>query len=106
MPYKTEKIAIDDPFLDRRTKLLPCQREMIKYWRERGCSTRTLARMFSVDRRNIQFVLDPEKLKRNKEVRAARGGSAIYYDREYQTAAMREHRRRKHKLFKDGTASH
>ena len=101
MPSKLEKIPIDDPFLDRRVKLIPCQREMVLYWHERGTSIRAIARMFHVDRRTIEFVIYPERLTRNKELRQDRGGSKIYYKKERHTVAMKNHRHYKNEIFKD-----
>lgn len=101
MPYKVAKIRIDCPFLDRRTKLLPCQREMVKYWRKQGASQRELARMFSVSRRLITFVLDDDKHKRNLEARRERGGEKQYYDKDKHRETMKKHRRDKHNRLKD-----
>lgn len=100
MPRKTDTKPIDNPFQDRRVKLLPCQREMVNYWRERGLSQRKLAAMFKVSRRTITFILDPEKHKENLKRREERGGSKAYYVKEDNTKAMREHRRYKKEIFK------
>ena len=101
MPAKVDAWKIGDPFLDRRTKLLPCQREMVKWWyNNHGTGIRALARMFNVDKRTIQFVLFPERQRKNVEDRQARGGSAQYYDKEENTKAMREHREHKKKISK------
>jgi len=97
MPFKTEKIAIKDPFLDRRTKLIPCQKEMVKYWYEKGLSITKIAKMFKVNKRLIQFVLFPDRKKINLEHRKERGGSKIYYKKEYNNRKIREHRNYKHK---------
>lgn len=99
MPYKTDKKAIDDPFLDRRTKLLPCHKEMIIFWRNKGLSQRELARMFNVSRRLITFVIDPDKQKSNLARREERGGSNIYYDKDSHTKSVRHHRRYKHQIL-------
>lgn len=100
MPYTTDAIALADPFLNRRVKLLPCQREMVKYWHEvQGAGIRAIARLFKVDKRTIQFILFPERQKRNTELRKERGGSKIYYNREKHTTAIREHRIYKHKVL-------
>jgi len=101
MPYKTEQVRIDCPFLDRRTKLLPCQREMVKYWRKKGASQRMLAKMFSVSRRLITFVLDDEKHKKNLERRRERGGTKQYYDKEKNNEYIKTHRKDKHLRLKD-----
>lgn len=36
MPYITDTKALNDPFLKRSAKLLPCQKEMIVWWGDRG----------------------------------------------------------------------
>ena len=100
MPYKTEKIKINDPFLDRRTKLIPCQKEMVLYWYNLGTSIRAIARMFHVDKRLIQFVLFPERKEKNIADRLERGGSKQYYDKKKNTNYMRKHRKDKHERLK------
>jgi hypothetical protein len=99
MPYKTERLSIKSDFLEKRTKLLPCQKEMIVYWHDRGLSQRKLAAMFSVSRRLIQFVLDPEKLKQNKQARLERGGSMQYYNREKHNEYQKKHRKYKNEIL-------
>lgn len=65
MPYKSESLQISDPFLDRRVKLLPCQRKMVIWWREnKGLSQRSLANLFGVSRRLITFILDPDRFRK------------------------------------------
>ena len=101
MPYKTDKIAIDCVFFDRRTKILPCQKAMIPIWWKAGASIRSIARMLGVDKRNIQFILFPDRKKKNIKDRKIRGGWKVYYDKEYNTKTQREHRKYKYKLLKD-----
>jgi transposase len=101
MPNKIDKIAIADAFLKRSAKLLPCQKEMVLYWHNKGMSQRKLAAMFSVSRRLITFIIDPKKHKRNLEVRNENGGSKAYYKRDKHTKAMSEHRKYKHTILKD-----
>jgi len=106
MPRKTDFVTIAAPMLDRRGRLLECQKERIRsMYLNEGYSMRQLAACFNVSRRLVQFTVYPERLAANKERRAERGGSAIYYDREKNTKAMREHRNYKEKLFnnKGGT---
>lgn len=100
MPYKTEKIALNDAFLKRSTKLLPCQKEMILYWGNKGLSQRKIAKMFNVSRRLIIFILFPDKLKANKEARKDRGGSMIYYKKDKHKEAINSLRKHKENLFK------
>ena len=101
MPRKTDSKTLNSPFLKRSAKLLPCQKEMILYWRERGESQRSLARMFNVSRRLITFVLDPEKQAENLKRRAERGGSKTYYNKEKHREYTKEHRKYKYKILKD-----
>ncbi len=104
MPYKTEKIKFDCPFLDRRTKLLPCQREMMVYWYNEGLSQRKLASMFNVSRRLVIFTTQPEKHKKNFQARIDRGGSKIYYKGGKEWAeTMKKHRHYKHETLKHTT---
>jgi hypothetical protein len=96
MPYRREKIALNDPFLDRRRKLLPCQEEMVHYWyKVLGVSINKISRDFKVNKRLIQFILFPERKKKNVELRNARGGSQIYYNREEHNAAVKSLRQYK-----------
>ena len=100
MPYKTEKMKLDSPFLDRRVKLLPCQREMVLYWTNQGLSQRKLAKMFNVSKRLIQFIQDPKKKERDLQNRAERGGSMAYYKGGEEWArTMREHRTYKNQVL-------
>jgi len=101
MPYLIEKIKIECPFLDRRTKLLPCQKEMVLFYSNQGFSQRKIASMFNVSRRLIQFIIDPEKHKKNLEARRNLGGSSVYYNKEKHTAYIRKHRKEKHKLLRN-----
>ena len=101
MPFKTDSVKIGCPFLDRRTKLLPCQKEMVVHYSNLGYSQRKLATMFNVSKRLIQFTISPEKLAKNIELRNDRGGSNIYYKKETHTKYMRKHRRYKNDLLKN-----
>ena len=95
MPYKTEKLKLDSPFIDRRTKLLPCQKELIKFLYSENVGIRELSRRFKVNRRLIQFILFPERHKKNLIDRKNRGGSMYYYDKEYNNQKQNEHRKYK-----------
>ena len=106
MPRITDTIPIDNPFLKRSCKLLPCQKEMVVYWGKRKTSQRQLARMFNVSRRLIQFILNPDAHKNNLERRREKGGSKIYYDKEKHTKAIREHRQYKKELLTNKTNNH
>lgn len=101
MPYKTESLSIDCPFMDRRTKLLPCQKEMVLHYHKLGHSQRTIARMFNVSRRLIIFIIYPERLEKNYKARLDRGGSKQYYEKSKNNEYQKIHRRYKHKLLKN-----
>ena len=99
MPSKLDKIPLASPFLDRRTKMLPCQKERCyAMHHSEGMGIRELSRVFKVDKRMIQFICYPERMQENKRKREERGGSAQYYDTSKNTAAMREHRAHKREV--------
>jgi len=100
MPYITDTQKLESAFLKRNVKLLPCQKEMIKYWYNEGNSINGIAKMFKVNKRTIQFILFPERRKRNLELRKERGGSKQYYDKDKHKEAMKDHRRYKYKTLK------
>lgn len=99
MPYKSDKQSLNDPFFKRSAKLIPCQKEMVVYWHERGASSRAIAKMFNVSRRLIQFIIDPQKHKENLQRRQERGGSSVYHNKDKHNVAMKKHRKYKHKLL-------
>lgn len=99
MPRKTDTISIKDTFLKRSSKLLPCQKEMVIFWHNKGLGSKKIASIFRVSKRLIQFIIDPQKHKNNIERRQERGGSSQYYDREYHTKKTKEHREYKKQLF-------
>ena len=96
-----DRHAIKDPFLDRRTKLIPCQKEMVVWWyNNRGLTVGELAKMFNVSRRTIEFTLFPELLEQNKQKLLDRGGASIYYDKEKHKEKTKNHREYKRKILK------
>lgn len=101
MPYITDKTKIDDAFIDKRVKLLPCQREMIHYLHDKGSSINSLARLFKVSKRLVQFELFPERKKKNLADRELRGGAMQYYNREKHNEYMRKHRQHKYNVLKE-----
>ena len=94
MPYQSEKKALLDPFLDRRTKLLPCQRERLLRLREAGGTYQEVADVMGVSKRSAYFVVNPEKKAENK----ARSINPPF-DKAKHAAAMRAHRQHKHTVF-------
>lgn len=103
MPFKSEKILIENTSFDRRVKLTDNDKELIrKIRKEENLSQRELARKFNVSRRLIQYILDPEKLEENKRLREERGGSKQYYNKEKHREYMKDHRRYKQDLYTKG----
>jgi transposase len=101
MPYKFEYKKIPIPKdKDRRRKLTDEQKTEIKALYGK-VSQRKLASIYGVSRRTIQFIGDPEKHKENLQRRQERGGSMAYYDKDYNTSRVREHRRYKNKTLKN-----
>lgn len=100
MPYKTEKIAIADPFLKKRNKLLPCQRERIVAMFHEGTRQTEIAKLFKVSRKLIYFIVFPDALEISKRKLAERQKGGRYYNKEKHTKSVREHRRYKQELFK------
>ena len=103
MPYKSEKIKLPKE-LDRRFKLTDEQREEIKYKYKTGLySQRKLAEEYGVSRRLIQFILDPQKQERNRELfKENRKDGRYKQSKEEWAKTVREHRRYKQTLYKQG----
>ena len=100
MPYLTEKLALADPFLDRRTRLLPCQRERTLALRERdGLSYQAIADIMGVSKRTIAFVINPDKYAIQQANAALRQAGGRYYEKGRHTTAIREHRQHKQTLL-------
>lgn len=96
MPHKFEKQKIKLPEgKDRRKKLSDKDREYIVEFHNSGCSIREIARRYQVSRRLVQFVVFPERQKRNLELREERGGSKLYYDKKKHREYVKQHRQYK-----------
>lgn len=103
MPYKFEQEKKKIPRAKKKTvKLSQTQREAIKLMVGMGESIHSTAKHFGVSRRLIQFIVYPERHERNKELRQERGGSKIYYDSDKHAESMRNHRKYKNQLNKNG----
>jgi transposase len=101
MPYKSTKIKIMNGAYDKRIKLTVAQKNEIISLKG-TISQRKCAEMFNVSRRTIQFLWDPEKLKRNIQRRQERGGTKQYYNKEKHREQMKTHRRYKQQLYLEG----
>lgn len=100
MPYKSERCKIAGTKYDKRRKLTAEQKAEIAELI--GLSSREIARMYGISRRMVQFIQHPERLQRNKQCRANRGGWRQYYNRQEWAKAMRKHSRYKHALYVAG----
>lgn len=104
MAYKFEtehlKLSKED---DRRIKLNDEDKEEIKKLYDTGMfSQRKLAKMYGVSRRSIQFIIDPEKLKKNRENFSERQKDGRYYNKEKHREYIKEYRERKKQLYNEG----
>ena len=104
MPFKHEYDGSKIPTnLKKSAKLSQDDKnEMRKIYKMGGISYRELSILFKVSKSSAIYAVNPDRQKRNYELRVLRGGSSQYYDREKQTAAIRKHRRYKNKLAKEG----
>lgn len=98
MPRKTDKISIADPFLDRRIKMLPCQKERCIHLFSLGCEIKYLAKLFHVHRRLIHFLVYPDKLDVSITRRKEKG-TGKYYNKARHKNSMQEHREHKADIF-------
>lgn len=99
-----DRLRIAGTANDRRIKLTDTQRcEIRERYKAGNVSTYTLANEYGVIRRTIAFVLDPDRYERCREQFKERRRDGRYdVPTEERTRIMREHRRYKHELFKNG----
>lgn len=104
MPYRSTGIIISGTRYDRRQKLTPEQRaEIFHCYHTEKISQRQLAREYGVSRRLVTFIVNPENEKRNRELLNERKAKGLYKpDRKKHAEIIREHRRYKQKLYKEG----
>jgi predicted transcriptional regulator len=99
MPDKHDNKALNDPFLDGRVRMLPCQVERAKRLRDEGKSYREIGEIMGVTPSAVRYKIDDAAKERNVQARKDRGGSKIYYDRKQTVEAIRELRKKKRNLF-------
>lgn len=104
MPYKSERIKIEGTVYDRRRKLTEVQKEEIRLLRRQtGLSYNKIAERYGVSKRMIMFVVDPEKYAVAREQFKERQREGRYQvSREERASIVREHRRYKQGLHKEG----
>jgi hypothetical protein len=101
VPRKSDLLSINNEILDQRVKLTAAEKIEILSIKEQR-PQRTIATLYGVSRRTIQFIWFPEKLMENKLRRAERGGTAQYYDRESNNVSQKKHRDYKKELHLKG----
>lgn len=101
MPYKSEKIKLKG-LQDRRRKLEDWQRDEIEHKYSIGCySLQKLADEYEVSKKTVLLIVNPESKRKNDE-RIKEHWKDYQQTREEHTKIIREHRRYKQKLYKDG----
>lgn len=86
---------------DRRIKLTEEQKDEIIALRG-VVSQRKCAAMFNVSRRTVIFLWYPERLEANKIRRQERGGWRQYYNKAKHRESIKDTRRYKEKIYKNG----
>ena len=104
MPYKSEKINIQNTIYDRRQKLSNDQKEYMRWLREEyGYSYQQLADMFGVSKRLAIFICKPETLEKVRAQFIERRKDGRYKpSKEEWAATMRDHRNYKQNLYNSG----
>lgn len=103
MPFKFDKVSINNPKHDKRYKLTEeDKKNIVEEYKTGLISTRGLATKYNVSRRTIQFVLDPEKKEVVKKQFAERQKDGRYYDKDKHKDYMRKHREHKKDLVEKG----
>lgn len=101
MPFKSEKLLLGK--YDRRVKLNDVQRDEIKELRKQGLSYAKIAKQYDVSKSLIIMVRNPDIAERKRIANMERHREGRYTPtKEEWAATMREHRRYKHQLYKEG----
>jgi predicted DNA-binding protein YlxM (UPF0122 family) len=101
MPYKSEKIKLKG-LQDRRKKLTDEQRKEIKKLYETGCySLNGLAKRFNVSKKTILLIVNKNSAERAKQYRKE-NWREWQGTKEEHKEAIKNTRKYKHKLYKEG----
>lgn len=101
MPYKSEKIKLQET-QDRRRKLTSEQREEIEELYGTGCySLNDLAKMFNVSKKTVLLIVNKESAERAKEYRKENWREWARDSKEH-AEAIRKTRRYKQQLYREG----
>lgn len=103
MPYKFEKIPINNEKLDKRVKLTKEDKEnIVDEYAKGNISINALARKYSVSKRTIQFTLFPERREKARKQFLERQKDGRYYNKSRHNEYMKNHRKYKKELHEKG----
>jgi transposase-like protein len=103
MPYKFDKIPINNEKYDKRVKLTQEDKEkIVKEYESGTISITSLAKKWNVSKRLIQFTLFPERKEKASERFKKNQKGGRYYDKDKHRDYMKNHREHKKELFRDG----
>ena len=94
MSNSIDKITINNPLLDSRWKVLPCQKEMIPKWVMQGQKIKDIAFKLGVSYHSIYYILHPEKLEESRKK------SGKHYHKETATKTIAKYRSKKREINK------
>lgn len=101
MPYKSEKLKLNET-QDRRRKLTDEQKEeIIRIYKSGVCGQRPLAKQFGVSRSLIQIIVNPEIAEKKKQ-RIKDHWRDYRPTKEEWAETMKEHRHYKQELYLKG----
>ncbi len=102
MPYKSETIRLPKE-LDRRVKLTGAQRAEIVELRGKGLSYRVIAERYDVSKSLVIMLCNPDIKERKRLAFIERSREGRYkVTKDERNEIMREHRRYKNELYKQG----
>lgn len=101
MPYKSEKIKLQET-QDRRRKLTSEQREEIKNLYSTGCySLNDLAKQYNVSKKTVLLIVNKESAERAREYRKENWREWQRVGKEH-AEAIRKTRKYKQQLYQEG----
>lgn len=101
MPYKSEKIKLEG-LQDRRKRLTDKQKEDIKELYGTGLySLNDLAKKFGCSKKTVLLIVNPESAEKAKQYRKEHWREWQRKGEEW-NETVREHRKYKHELYKEG----
>lgn len=103
VPYKVDKIPINNPDNDKRVRLTDEDKlKIVEEYKSGSISINALGKKYGVSKRLIQFILFPERKEKAKQLFAERQKDGRYYDKVKHKKYMKDHREHKQDLFNKG----